>query len=107
MSERLTEIAARIAAHLKRFEADKDGVNKDSRGDGTGRRPYFGARAYVGGNRLRVVYVSYQGPTTLPRPLALSYLAWLDAGNVGKHYTHQRAGTIGAQSNPEPSDDRS
>jgi hypothetical protein len=32
------------------------------------------------------VYISHQGECFLKRAEAEKYLAWLDAGNVGKHY---------------------
>lgn len=83
---KLRDIAAKIGAHLKRFEADKLGVNKDDRGDGTGCRPYYIAGAGVAGRYVWVRYVSYQGAQHLTREEALAYLAWLDAGNVGRHF---------------------
>lgn len=79
----LAEIAARIDAHLKRFE--KDPVINASVVKG-GRRPYYGAGAGVAGAYVSVTYISYQGSTTFDRDEAERYLAWLDAGNVGPHY---------------------
>lgn len=79
------EIAARINVHLKRFESDP-AINQ-----GEGGQPYFNASAgYFGGRYMYVIYVSYQGRSTLSRADALAYLAWLDAGNVGKHFKQQR-----------------
>ena len=77
----LTELASRIAAHLKRFERDPE-IN-EQRGHG---RPYYHAGAYRGGSRVMVSYVTYQGRSSLKRDEAERYLAWLDAGNVGRHY---------------------
>ena len=76
----LTEIAAKINAHLMRFEADKT-INANAKG-----QPYYHAGCCRAGSYVQVKYVSYQGETNISRADALAYLAWLDAGNVGKHY---------------------
>lgn len=84
----MKELAARIYAHLKRFEADP--VINAERPNGSG-VPYFRANAYYpGGARIGVVYVSYQGARSLTRDEAEAYLAWLDAGHVGTHFQQQR-----------------
>lgn len=93
--EKLADIAARINAHLKRFEADKDGVNKDDRGDGMGHRPFYHSGSGAAGRYVWVRYVSYQGGAHLAREEALTYLDWLDAGNVGTHYAMRRAAERG------------
>ena len=82
----LTEIAQRISAHLKRFEADEQ-INRhsDERVSQRGLRPYFNAGASRSGRYVRVTYITYQLGLNLPREDALVYLQWLDAGNVGKH----------------------
>ncbi len=80
---KLAEIAKRISVHLKRFEADSE-INKV--GQGRRLKPYYFANTYVGGSRVCVRYVSFQGTSTLTKAEALRYLAWLDAGNVGSHY---------------------
>ena len=92
----LHDIAARIDAHLKRFEADKSGVNRD-RGRGPSGlswesrgRPFYRAGASAAGRYVYVRYVSYQGLSRLKRGEALAYLAWLDAGNVGTYAEQQR-----------------
>jgi hypothetical protein len=79
----LTEIAARIRAHLKRFEADP-AINKLDPHYRT--RTYYCVNAYRGGRYVSVSYVNYQGATALERERAERYLAWLDAGNVGTHW---------------------
>ena len=84
---KLTEIANRIAAHLARFEKDKT-INKPF---GTGVRPYYFTNAYRGGRYVCVRYVAYQLTSSLTREEALAYLAWLDAGNVGKHWEAKEA----------------
>ena len=84
------EIAERISAHLKRFEADPAINVETSRGPNTppgkGLRAFFNARARVAGARVGVTYISYQNSTNLKKVEAEKYLAWLDAGNVGRHY---------------------
>ena len=66
---KLAEIAARINAHLKRFE------------------PYYGARAWAGGRWVYVAYTSsLEFDSHLSKADAERYLDWLDAGNVGRHW---------------------
>lgn len=82
---KLNDIALRLTAHLKRIEADpalnppKDGV-----------RDYFGACARCAGSRLMVTYSLTFAEHRLTKAEALAYLAWLDAGNVGKHWQMQK-----------------
>jgi hypothetical protein len=80
---KLAAIAARIYAHLQRFERDPK-INVTHPEYRT--RPYYMANAGVSGAYVFVRYVSYQGTSNLRRDEALRYLAWLDAGNVGRHY---------------------
>jgi hypothetical protein len=81
---KLDEIASRIKAHLKRFEADPT-INKR---DKTYRlTPYYWPGAYRAGSKVAVCYVSFHGASKLTKAEAEAYLAWLDAGNVGKHYS--------------------
>ena len=77
------DIAARIDAHLRRFEADKV-INKPDEKYGTCR--YYHAGAWANAGWVNVKYVSYQGVTSLKKADAEKYLAWLDAGNVGRHW---------------------
>lgn len=88
----MTFIAQRIAAHLRRFEADPK-INREREGRG---KPYYnaGAGAAAGARRITVVYVSYQGASRLTRAHAELYLAWLDAGNVGRHFEALRIAGI-------------
>lgn len=79
----LTEIGDRINRHLKRFEADpainvRDPEYRMSR--------FYVANAARAGRYVQVTYVTYLGGTNLTRDEAERYLAWLDAGNVGRHY---------------------
>jgi hypothetical protein len=82
----LAEIAGRINAHLKRFEDDP--VIKPVLKQGT--KSYYYAGAGVYGNRIGVIYISYQGKSNLKPVDAEAYLAWLDEGNVGTHYKWER-----------------
>jgi hypothetical protein len=76
---KLSEIAARISEHLKRKEASQP-KNSAEPGD------YYRACAWAAGSRVGVRYVSFQHETFLTKADALEYLAWLDAGNIGRHY---------------------
>ncbi len=83
------EISDRINAHLKRFEADPV-INARDDKYGTAKFYYAGSY-YHAGPKIRVTYVSYQGSTMMSKAEATEYLEWLDAGNVGTHYTMQYA----------------
>ena len=85
MTLKLSEIARRIDAHLKRFERDPR-INQPIRVGDMTLRTYYLAGSGFAGRYVYVVYVSYQGSTHLDRAQAESYLAWLDAGNVGTHW---------------------
>ena len=47
---------------------------------------YWNPTSYRGGSRVMVKYVAYQYQSSLTRDEAERYLAWLNAGNVGRHY---------------------
>jgi len=88
------ELAQKIDAHLKRFERDPE-INPGKRfdkeakewiPDEMGIRDYYGARAHGDRHRVWVIYVTYQGGDHLSIEDAQKYLAWLDAGNVGRHF---------------------
>jgi hypothetical protein len=81
----LGSIAARINAHLKRMEADK-AINKNTQADGRGLSDFYCAGSSAAGRFVYVTYITYQGHSPLTRQQAEAYLAWLDAGNNGKHY---------------------
>lgn len=89
---KLAEIAERIGAHLKRFEADPK-VNvrphPDSRFE-----PYIGAWCKTGGRRAFVHYSFEDDVYSLTKADALAYLEWLDKGGVGKHWDAARK-TVG------------
>lgn len=77
------EIADAIHLHLRRFERDPK-INPIDPKYKT--RPYYMAGAGATGNgRVWVRYVAYQLTSYLTRADAARYLAWLDAGNVGRH----------------------
>jgi len=87
----MKELAAGIDNHLKRFEADPV-INAKVEGRGSRLARFYGAGAsYWRGRYLLVQYISYQGPLTLSKAEAEAYLAWLDAGNVGRHHEALRA----------------
>lgn len=79
----MKQIAGRIDAHLRRIEADPK-LNKRL-WPGKDFRLLFMSGCCAGGSRISVCYVSYQGRSSLTRDEATRYLAWLDAGNVGRH----------------------
>lgn len=85
--DRLTtkEIGERINAHLQRFEADPK-INVDRSSGMRGLHPYWHAGAAGRRAHVYITYVRYQGTRALKKADALKYLAWLDAGNVGRHY---------------------
>ena len=79
------EIGERIGAHLKRFAADPAINAPQLMRNGMRLEPFFEPGAYGKG---RLVYVRYKlnhGFEHLSRVDGARYLAWLDAGNVGKH----------------------
>lgn len=94
---KLSEIAKRIHAHLKRFEADPAVASRpDPRHPDNERAAiaqYYNGGAWASGRYVGIKYISYQPEYFLTKQEALAYLAWLDAGNVGRHYEAQRAVT--------------
>lgn len=80
---KLTEVAQRIDAHLRRLEHDPKTNPKDER---YGTHPFWVASARVAGSRVSIVYVSYQGTSNLRLDEALAYLDALDGGYVGRHF---------------------
>ena len=90
---KMKEIAERINAHLKRFEADPEinteityHSNRTGKQESAGHRFYYAGAYYHRGPKVSVTYISYQGHSNLSKDEALRYLEWLDAGNVGRHY---------------------
>lgn len=80
---KLKDIAAKIDAHLKRMEADP-AINRP---EVVGRRsPFYRSAACVRGTYVKVTYFDHIESEMLDRGEALRYLAWLDAGNNGKHF---------------------
>ena len=95
---RSREIAEKIGAHLFRFEHDPK-INVRNRyvpetrkwvPDPNAIPLYYLARAWATGNcRVSVIYITFQHASVLTMAEAEAYLAWLDAGNVGRHYKMQ------------------
>jgi hypothetical protein len=88
------ELAQRIDVHLKRFEKDPT-INPGKRfdkqvnkwmPDKRGVHDYYGAGARNDRHRVRVSYITYHDGAHLSIEEAQKYLAWLDAGNVGRHF---------------------
>jgi hypothetical protein len=77
------EIAADIDQCLKKFEGDLIINAKKLNGFSS----YWGARAWASGRWVVIRYVSYQGMSNLTKQDAEKYLSWLQAGNIGKHYS--------------------
>jgi hypothetical protein len=78
----LQKLAARIHAHLERFESDP-AINTTTTGT---LRCFYMAGCSTSGRFIYVRYISYQGSTALSKAEAETYVAWLDAGNVGRHF---------------------
>ncbi len=86
----LDECAERITSHLKRFEADA-GINVAQKTGSLTLKPYNMPSAQRRGTRLRIRYADPLGQgTPLTANETREYLAWLDAGNVGKHWESQK-----------------
>ena len=78
------EIATRICAHLKRFEADPI-INKKRFVDGESIGfPYYHASAWESGRWIGIKYVEYQNEQYLTKSEAEEYLNRLDAGKYGQ-----------------------
>jgi hypothetical protein len=86
---KLKEAAARIDAHLNRFERDPK-INKVAQHGGMKTREYYGVGAITGGSRVFVTYIRYQGSASLTKAQAEAYLGWLDGGNIGRHYEMEK-----------------
>lgn len=82
----LKDIAAKINEYLKRFEADPEINHYDDHRTDRGLRPYFQSGAFANGRYVGLRYISYQGISYVSKADAISYLEWLKAGNVGRHF---------------------
>jgi hypothetical protein len=83
----VNEIGKKIHAHLKRFE--RDPVINVRKSVEYGTVPYYNVYARGSGKTgkyVYITYISYQGHVRLSRDDAEKYLAWLEAGNVGRHF---------------------
>ena len=95
---RKADIAAalgqKIDAQLKRIEKDPllnlgrrlDKDRKEWVPDEMGVRSFYGARAKGDRHRIWIIYVTYQHGSYISIEDAEKYLAWLDAGHVGRHF---------------------
>ena len=85
---RAAQLAELIDAHLKRFEKDPVLNKYEAKHPASGQelRPYWNAGCWASGRHIRVMYISYQGSSVIPRADAAIYLAMLDAGYVGRHF---------------------
>ena len=77
---KLKEIANEINKYLKQFEANEDRHTAC----------YYNSFAIAAGRFVQIIYVSYQGHSSLTKQEALEYLNWLQEGNVGRHYDMRR-----------------
>lgn len=90
----LTETAKAIDAHLERFARTPEiATRKMTDGKGVERvvSLFWNPICYRGGPRAKIRYVSYQYESSLTKAEAERYLAWLNAGNVGRHYEALKA----------------
>lgn len=73
------QLAYAINGYLEEFEAIPKMNDKHDR--------FYNAGAISRGNgRVQITYVSYQGESLLTIEEAEQYLAWLDKGNIGRHF---------------------
>ena len=92
---KLGEIAERIAAHLARFEADA-ALCETQNIDGPRGRLYQSPDARKAGSSLYVKYAPCKDDN-ITKATALGYLAWLDAGGVGRHWEWERQQASGSK----------
>ena len=88
----VTELAQKIDSHLHRLEDDAEWNVSSVRG---GKRLWHSG-AHRAGRFVMVAYISYQNTSSLTKDEAEAYLAWLDAGNKGRHYEQQKEATAKA-----------
>lgn len=82
---KLKEIAEKINAHLKRWEADPV-INKNTKPDRSGSSDYYDARAWASGARVGIQYIGYQGFSHMSKAEAEEFLSLIEGGYVGKHF---------------------
>lgn len=98
-TELARDVALKINAHLQRIERSptlNPRRRSDQDSDALGTYSYFDAGATGVRHRVWIRYVSYQGGSYLSIEVAQKYLAWLDAGHVGRHYEVLDACDVGA-----------
>ena len=82
----LRDIAQGIDDHLKRMENDPD-INTIIHG----MHGFYHPGAYSSSAGVHIKYVVFQGDTRITREQAEAYLAWLNAGNNGTHWSAERS----------------
>lgn len=75
---RAEHLATAIDGYLKEFEQLEQ--------DQDVKKSFYNASAIGEGPFVEITYISYQGASKLVIEEAEKYLAWLDAGNIGRHY---------------------
>ena len=83
----LAVLATRIGVHLERME--RDPMINAALDIGTSKlHPFWRAHVEARGNRIFVQYqdLPFRSESSITREKAEKYLAWLDAGNNGKHW---------------------
>jgi hypothetical protein len=81
----ITQIAAKIDAHLKRWQADP-AINKTIHQREMRLKTFCMAGCHRAGRFIQITYVSYIGHHSLVKFQAEKYLEWIEAGNVGYHW---------------------
>ena len=89
---RSSEVAAKIDAYLRCWEADP-AINTKYGKPGQRISRYYMAGCYTHGGWVCIVYVSFHGTEKMRAADAEKYLAWIEAGNVGEHYLMNRVVT--------------
>jgi len=79
---KLTEVAQRIDAHLRRLEHDP----KTNPKNGYGTHRFWNASASAEDSRVLIIYLSYRGNSLLWPNEALAYLNALDGGYAKEHF---------------------
>jgi hypothetical protein len=82
-----TQVALELDGYLKKWEADPK-INKPLKGRHSGLKQFWNAGCWRVGTRLHVVYVAYQGVSTIDFEVAVKWLEWLKQGNVGSHHEY-------------------
>lgn len=84
----MAELAEWINLHLKAMEADPEINTRQPTGNKVeGLSRFWHSQCYYpGGPKIVIIYISFQGSSTLSRSEAEKYLEYLEAGNTGRHW---------------------